>query len=139
MINVAEVVVNTPIKAPFVSFNNVTGLSAFSNTFILKDGVNTVLSTTYIEIGGGLYVATFTPTATGLYTYFVEKQVQGIFRVIAKSIYTFAQNLEDAAIGSWSWNKDTGVLTFTRQDSTALAGFAVIDNLTTASRARTTP
>lgn len=139
MIVTAEAIVNVAIKAPFVSFNNTTGLNSFSNTFILKDGVSNPLSTTYAEIGGGLYVATFTPIATGLYTYFIEKQVQGIFKVVTKSTYTFLQNIEDVGIGSWTWDKNTNILLFKRQDGTTMAGFDVVDNLTTASRARTTP
>lgn len=139
MTTVVEIIVNTAVKAPFVSFTNITGLSSFPDLRILKDGVSNPLTTTYAEIGGGLYVATFTPVSTGIYTFFIEKQVQGVFKVLSKSLYTFLQNIEDASIGSWTWNKQTGVLTFVRQDSTTLAGFDVVDTLTTASRARTTP
>jgi hypothetical protein len=139
MIVTAETIINVAVKAPFVSFNQTTGLSSFADQHILKDGVSNPLTTTYAEIGHGLYVATFTPTVTGLYTFFIERQIQGVYKVVVKSAYTFLQNIEDEAIGSWSWDKNTGVLTFTRQDGTTMAGFAVVDTLVTASRQRTTP
>jgi hypothetical protein len=138
-VSVVEAIVNVAIKAPFVSVSNTTGLSSFSNVHVLKDGVITSPSITYAEIGSGLYVATFTPTTTGLYTLFIEQKIQGEFKVVAKSLYTFLQNVEDVGMGSWTWDKNTGELLFKRQDGTDLAGFDVVDNLTTASRERTTP
>lgn len=135
-----ESLVNTPFKIPFVSTNNVTGLSSFSNVHLLKDGVAVSTPTiTYTEIGNGLYVATYTPTATGVYSLFIESKIQGTVNVLAKTSLTFLQNLEDEALGSWAWNKTTGVLTFTRQSGTTLAGFSVVDDLATASRQRTSP
>lgn len=139
MITVTESIVNTAIKAPFVSFNQTTGLVAFADMHILKDGILAVITPTYAEIGNGLYVATFTPVATGLYTFFIEKQVQGIIKVVSKSIYTYLQNIEDVEMGSWIWDKNANTLVLKRQDGTDLAGFDVVDDLTTASRARTLP
>src|SRR4051812_3767218 len=106
MITVTESVVNTAVKAAFVSFNQTTGLSAFADLHILKDGVTAAITPTYVEIGHGLYVATFTPATTGLYTFFIEKQVQGIIKVVTKSVYTMLQNIEDTEIGSWIWDKN---------------------------------
>ena len=138
MVNI-DSTVSIPVKIPFVSVNNTTGMSAFSNVHLLKDGVLNPLATTFTEIGNGLYVATFTPTSTGLYTYFIEGKIQATIRVVGKTIYTLLQNIEDSAIGSWQWDKTTGILTLIRQDGTTLAGFSVIDNLTAASRERTSP
>lgn len=139
MTSVVETIVNTAVKAPFTSTSNTTGLSAFPDLLILRNGVSNPLATTYAEIGSGLYVATFTPTVTGLYTFFIQGRIQGVFNVVSKSIYSFLLNIEDSAIGSWEWDKQAGTLIFKRQDGTDLAGFEVIDNLTTASRERTTP
>lgn len=136
---ILDSVVNQPVKIPFVSTNNVTGIVSFTNVFLLKDGVVNAATVTTVEIGNGLYVATFTPTTTGKYALYIEKFVQGAVNIVTKSLYTFIQNLEDEALGSWSWDKNTGILQFMRQDGSTMAGFAVVDNLTTASRARTSP
>jgi len=133
---IIETTVNQPVKIPFSSVNNTTGLSAFSGVHILKNGVSNPLSTTYVEIGNGLYVATFTPTATGIYTFFIEAKIQATINVVTKTAATILQNLEDTAIGSWEWNKNTNVLTFLRQDGTTLCTFNVTDTLTEASRER---
>jgi hypothetical protein len=134
-----ESLVNTLVKVPFVSTNNTTGLVSFSNVFILRDGVSAGLSITYTEIGNGLYTANFTPTSTGFHALFIETRLQGFVNVITKSFYTYLQNLEDTAIGSWTWDKNTNILLIKRQDGTTLAGFSVADDLTQANRQRTTP
>src|SRR4051812_16636643 len=95
---ILESIVNQPVKIPFVSTNNVTGISSFTNVFLLKDGVINAAAVTTTEIGNGLYVATFTPTTTGKYALYIEKLVQGAVNVLAKSIYTFLQNIEDEAM-----------------------------------------
>lgn len=136
---IIETIVNVPVKVPFDSFNNVTGLLSFADVQLIRDGVSNPLSTVFTEIGNGLYVATFTPTATGLYVYHIEGKIQATIKVVAKSLYTFLQNIEDTAIGSWTWDKTTNVLTLVRQDGTTLAGFQVTDTLTAAARERTTP
>jgi hypothetical protein len=138
MIHIAETLVNQPVKLPFVSVNNVAGLTTFNNSFLLKDGVSVPFTPQYVEIANGLYVATLTPTSTGNYTYFIEGQIQASFKVVNKLVQTFLQNLEDVAIGSWVWDKNSGVLTFVRQDGSTLAGFSVVDDSVTANRQRTT-
>lgn len=131
-----ETLINTPVKVPFVSANNVTGLTSFSGVWLVKNGVNIVYSTTFAELGNGLYVATFTPTSTGQYTFFIEGKIQADISVVSKLTSTFLQNLEDVAMGSWTWDRVAGVLTFVRQDGSTFATFTVADNLTTASRER---
>lgn len=131
-----ETIVNTPVKIPFVSEGNATGLTIFSGSWILKNGAIVVLTTTFEEIGNGLYVATFTPTSTGIYTYYVAGQIQATINVVSKTTAVFLQNLEDVALGSWSWDKNLGTLVFTRQDGTALATFSVEDTLIIATRER---
>lgn len=134
-----ESIINTLVKVPFVSTNNTTGLSSFSNVWLIRDGVNAALTITYTEIGNGLYTANFTPTVTGFYSLFIETRLQGYITVVTKSLYTFLQNLEDTAIGSWTWDKNTNILLIKRQDGTTLAGFSVQDELAQANRQRTTP
>lgn len=128
--------VNLPIKLPFTSVNLATGLASFNNVRFLIDGVNTVIAYTTAEIGNGLYVMTFTPAVTGLYTIFIEQTIAGTVNIVTKPLYTYLKNLEDEALGSWSWSKTAGTLTLTRQDGNPLATFSVADDLTTASRQR---
>jgi hypothetical protein len=80
---------------------------------------------------------TFTPTVTGKYFVFIEGSIQGSFDVSNKDVYTYLRNLEDSSLGSWTWDKGTGVLTLVRQDSSTLASFVVTDTLEAASRERT--
>ena len=135
-ITLTEAILNQQLKVPFVSVNNQTGLVAFANTHFLLDGVTTAITPTYTEIGHGLYVMTFTPTTTGVYTIFIEQTIAAMIKVVAKSLYSFLLNLEDEAIGSWTWDKTTNLVTFIRQDSTTMATFTATDNLTLASRER---
>jgi len=94
------------------------------------------VSYTTTEIGNGLYTITFTPTTTGYYTLFIQQAIAAGFNVVSRNLYSFLQNIEDEALGSWSWDKVGGVLTLVTQTGTPLASFAVTDNLTIASRSR---
>jgi len=129
--------VNTVVKIPFTSVNLATGMGSFNNVKFLIDGVLTSISYTTAEIGNGLYVLTFTPGVTGVYSLFIEQTIAAVVNVVTKSLYTFLKNLEDEAIGSWTWDKVTGVLTLTRQDGSTFSTFAVTDTLTSATRQRT--
>lgn len=79
---------------------------------------------------------TFTPNATGVWSIYAFAGMQFKVRVVAKSLYTFLANVEDEALGSWSWDKETGVLTVLRQDGTVLATHNVVDTLVASSRER---
>jgi hypothetical protein len=131
-----ETLVNQSVKVPFTSTGNTTGLTTFPDLLLVKNGVSTPFTTTYAELGSGLYVATFTPTSTGTYSFFIQGRIQAIVNVVSKTILTFLQNLEDVSMGSWEWDKNTTILTFVRQDGTTLATFNVTDDLATASRER---
>jgi hypothetical protein len=131
-----ETLVNQSVKVPFTSTGNTTGLTTFPDLLLVKNGVSTPFATTYAELGSGLYVATFTPTSTGTYSFFIQGRIQAIVNVVSKTILTFLQNLEDVSMGSWEWDKNTTILTFVRQDGTTLATFNVTDDLATASRER---
>ncbi len=129
--------INQSAKVAFTSTGLTTGLTTFSGVHILKNGVSYSLTLTYSEIGNGLYVATFTPTETGLYSLFIEGTIY-TFEVVSRDLNTILRNLEDEAIGSWEWNKLTGDLTLLRQDSGTLATFRVLDSADSASRERLT-
>lgn len=127
-----EWVVNQQVKLGFVG--STTGLSTFADLTFLKNGVVYAQSFTTSEVGNKLYVVTFTPTTTGVYTLFVNGQIQATIEVVTKTLQTLATDLLDEALGSWTWNKTTGVLTLLRQSGSQLATYTVVDNSTTASR-----
>ena len=135
-INISTVI-NIQQKIPFTSVNLVTGLSSFAYT-LLKDGAIFVATPTptFTEIGSGLYTFNFTPAATGLFTIFVQSDIVATLNVTTKDMSVSLANLEDQALGSWTWDKVAGTLTMIRQNGSVLATFLVNDTLTTASRAR---
>lgn len=100
----------------------------------LNGTLNSVVVTVAYVGTGNLYTLTFTPTSTGVYTVFCFGEIQARVNVTTRSLYSYLQNIEDEAIGSWSWDKTAGTLTLVRQDGTSLANFNVVDSLTTASR-----
>jgi hypothetical protein len=63
-------------------------------------------------------------------------QIFGYVDVVSRSLDSYLKNIEDEALGSWTWDKQAGTLTMLKQDGTQLAIFNVVDNLTTASRER---
>lgn len=135
MLNV-ETTVSTPIKVPFVSENNDTGMTYFDTT-ILKDGdiyTSLVIPVSFTEVGEGLYVVEVTFTESGVYTLFIEGQIAGYITVRDRSMMSYLVNLEDAAMGSWLWNKQTGSLRLFRINGQALSTFQMADGTTTASR-----
>lgn len=132
----SNVVLNQPIVVPFVSANLVTGKTSFTNVYFLLNGVVVSMSYTTAEIGNGLYTFTFTPISTGTYSIFIEQTIAANLSVVTRTTTSYLQNIEDEALGSWSWDKTTGILTLVTQSGTALATFAVTDNLMLASRSR---
>lgn len=141
MVNI-ELAINTPVSIPFTSINLVTGGISFPYVVALNNVVLSTITTpvaptfTFTEMGGGAYLLTFTPSSTGIYSIYLQNQIAAVINVVARDKFSYLQNLENEAIGSWSWNKSTGVLTMLRQDGTTLATYNVVDNMTTASRAR---
>lgn len=135
MLNV-ETTVSTPIKVPFVSENNDTGMTSFDTT-ILKDGeiyTSLVTPVSFTEIGEGLYIVEVTFTETGVYTLFLEGRIAGYITVRDRSMMSYLVNLEDVAMGSWLWNKQTGSLQLFRTNGQVLSTFQMTDGTTTASR-----
>ena len=130
-----QCIVNQLVRIPFLSTGLVTGLTTVSFAYLLNGG-STVVTPTFTEIGGGLYTFNFTPTSTGRGSLFIQGSIQASFDVVNKDILTYLKNLEDESLGSWQWNKTSGVLTLLRQDSSVLATFNVVDTLTEAHRER---
>src|ERR1022692_3884062 len=107
--------VNLPITIPFLSTGLVTGLTTFSS-ITLVDGTLGVYSPTYAEIGSGLYNLTFTPLSTGLYTIFIEEVLLPSIEVVSKTLSSQLQDISDENLGSWQWDKTTGILQLYRLD-----------------------
>lgn len=128
-----ELVVNT-------SFSTVISGPAFTtptDAVLYINGGTTPIPFTTTQIGTSTsWAVTFTPTTTGVFTFYAFGQVQFRAQCASKSLYTFLGNLEDESLGSWSWDKNTGVLTVLRQNGTILATHNVVDNTQISSRER---
>lgn len=125
--------VNTEVKLPFVG--PTTGLTSFPEFKALIDGEVTVVVPTFTEIGDGLYLASFVPTVTGRWSIFVADGLRE-FSVVDRLSSEILRNLEDEALGSWVWDKNSGVLTALRQDGTELCKFNVSESSVSSSRER---
>lgn len=132
-----ELTINQPVKLAFVAQGLTTGKTSFAPVILLDGVSHTITPTpTYTEIGSGVYTINFTPTSTGELTIFLEGDIQVRAQVVTKSVSSVLKDLSDEALGSWSWNKATGVLTLYKSDSTTLAVYNVVDTVNTASRER---
>lgn len=128
--------VNTPVVFYFTA---TTGMiqSQFTDFLLINNG-NVVISPSFVIVevtsGSGVYSITYTPLATGTYSIRVSGAIVAYFNITTRSVFSFLQNIEDEALGSWTWDKQAGTLTLLRQDGTALTSYIVTDSLITASR-----
>jgi hypothetical protein len=131
--------VNSPVLLTLLNPSGLVGQGVPGDLVLLFNGVVVVTPViTVTDVGTkGLYNFGFTPQATGTYVVYAYGAIQAQVEVVTTSVYTALQNLQDEALGSWNWDKVGGTLAMLRQDGTQLATFAVVDNLTTASRERT--
>ena len=131
-----QIIVNQLVKIPFTSVGFTTGRTSFTPKFLLNGITITVTPITYTEIGVGLYTINFTPVAIGNLSLFIEQVLITNIEIVQKTSTQVLQNLEDATIGSWTWDKVAGTMKMIRQDGTPLANFNIVDTLTKASRER---
>jgi len=132
MIN-QTVAINTPLS---LVFTYTTGATSFSDFSVVLNG-SLVQSPTYtiVEIPStGIYVVSYTPLATGSYYFHVNASIFASVQVLTRTDISYLQNIEDEALGSWTWNKQSGVLNLLRQDGTPLTNYTVVETLTEASR-----
>lgn len=132
-----EYQVNQPLKLAFTSAGLATGQTAFG-TIVTLNGNVVVQAATYTEIGSGLYTMNFTPTTTGKWAIFLGGAVQLRFDVVTKTTAVALADITDEALGSWTWNKATGLLTLLRGDNSTLATYTVLDTVQASSRERLT-
>lgn len=133
-----ETTVGSTLNIPFVEENRDTGVAL--NTFsliLLRDGViytNLLTPPVYAEIGNGLYTAQMQFTETGTYTAYLDNSIAASIVVKERSIDSYLSNIEDASMGSWSWNKETGILTLYRVSGSVLSTYNMSDTDTLSSR-----
>lgn len=129
-----QTLLGQPLILAFKSSNLVTGKTVFSDMKILKDSVLVSNPTvTYSEIANGLYQLHYTPTSTGIYEVFIEGNIY-YFEVVSKTINTILQDIFDGVLGSWQWNKLTGLLTAIRTNGSTLATYNIQDTPDAASK-----
>lgn len=137
-----EYQVNQPLKLAFTSAGLAT-LQTLFGTIVTINGNVTISPTsmsaiTYTELGSGLYTINFTPTATGKWAIFLGGAVQLRFDVVTKTTAVVLADITDEALGSWTWNKATGLLTLIRGNNSTLATYTVLDTVQNSSRERLT-
>lgn len=128
-----EHIINTPLSTVVVN----PGSGSLTDAVLYFNNAVSAQAVTVAQIGSTpVWSVTFTPNATGNWTLIAFGVAQFWIKVVNKSLYEYLKNVEDEAMGSWTWNKETKVLTMLRQDSTTLATFNVEDTLTDSSRER---
>lgn len=131
-----EKLVNTPVTIPFVTSVSKSLTTIQAGILTLVDGVLRTPAPTYslLEIGGGVYTLTFTPSVTGEWAIFIEGGFQASLSVVSVTTTSLLQDLYAAGLGSWTWDKQTGVLTVFCMDGTPLNTYTVVETDLTASR-----
>lgn len=138
MINM-ETTPSTALAIPFRELNGDTGIEEF-DLIVLKDGgiyTNFTSPPVFTEIGEGLYTLTATFTETGVYTFYIDNRIAALVSVNDRSLRSYLANIEDEALGSWSWNKSTNQLTLYRINGQSLASFTLTDTDSLSQRERT--
>lgn len=133
MIQYYNVQANTQVTITTV----ISGITNPTDLSLLKDGSIDTTPVVFTNLlTSGLCKFVFTPTSTGVYTLYGQASILAAVEVVTRSPLSYLKNIEDESIGSWQWNKTTGVMTMVKQDGTQLAQFNVLDNITTSSRER---
>lgn len=131
-----EYLVNQQIKLGVTSTGLATALTALPVMFLVN-GNPTTVTYDFSEIGSGLYTVNFIPAQVGKWSIFVGGLTYG-FDVVSKTLQNSLQDVLDECLGSWSWNKVTGLLTLFRGDGSTLATYQVTDTSDEAVKERLT-
>lgn len=135
MIN-TNATINESVKVYFKStpaITDITDIQVINNGTVLLTPNITIVETDV----PGIYTVTYTPNVTGRTLIIFQNEVIAYVEVVSRSVYSFLRNIEDEAVGSWTWDKQLGKLQLIRQDGTSLADFDVSDSNIAASRERT--
>ena len=132
-----ELTVNTNTKQPFTSTGLTTGLSSFGYTALVNGVSKTITpAPTWTELGGGMYTMNFIPDVAGEWYIFIQGSFQIKFTVVIKTMLSILDDLKDVSLGSWSWNKTTGLLTLYKASGVVMSTYNILDNADQASRER---
>jgi hypothetical protein len=100
---------------------------------VVKDGIVAAVAVTKTLVPGTIFSsATFTPVETGTYHFVINNVIVDVFDVVTRDVFSFLRNVEDQALGSWTWDKSTKVMSLFRQDGTTLGTYLADDTLETA-------
>lgn len=125
------------INSPFSTVVSSSGATALSDLVLYKDGSTTSVTPTAVRVGTtDTWTVSFTPTETGVFEVHAFGLIQIRVLAVQKLSRQMIANVENEALGSWSWNKQTGVLTLVTQTGDVFATFTVEDTLTNSSRER---
>ena len=122
-----------PVQKTAAELTDGAGIRVYSGSTLVA------LTTTVQSLSPvGPTLVKFTPNSTGRYTVALQTgELLGVVDVVARTLQSYARNIEDEALGSWQWNRTSGTLQLLRQDGSVLANFTVTDTLTDSSRERT--
>ena len=133
MIHYYNIQANTPVTITTV----ISGTTAPSDLMLLLNSTINSTAVTFSNLNSsGLCTFSFTPSSTGIYSLYGQGTIISTIEVVTKAPLTYLKNIEDESLGSWQWDKTTGIMSMIRQDGTPLAQFNILDNLTTSSRER---
>lgn len=118
-----------------IVFTAPAGQTTFASTLLI-DGVLTPATLTYTEVSSGVYRTSYTFTSTGVHAFVINGSVAATVNVVTRDKFSYLENIEDEALGSWSWDKKTNSLTLLRQNGTTLATFTATNLIDSASRER---
>lgn len=119
--------------ALIVATEDTTALSVY-----LSNAPATGVSLSTAPIANTVFsTVSFTSQTSGVFWLTNATKVLASIEVVAKPLRTMLQNIEDEALGSWSWDKVSGSLVLLKQDGSSLASFTVVDTQTVSSRERT--
>lgn len=128
-----EAVINSVFTTVVTGPDNVTS----PNGILYLNGAVAGITPTFTHIGSTVgWTTSFTPNATGLYSLYAFGTIQLRVTCVSKLTAQMVANLEDEALGSWTWDKVTGTLTILRQNGSVMATHTALDSLTASSRER---
>jgi hypothetical protein len=128
-----DLIVNTPFT---ILVTGPISMPLTDATVLVGSGDSSMVPTVFQLTPTNVWRVTFTPTTADVYTLYAFEEIQVRLQATTKGLESYLRNLEDEALGSWSWNKTTGLLTMLRQNGSPLATFDVVENTVESSRER---
>lgn len=128
-----ELVINTPFSTVISGPNGI----ALTDQALFLGSSASGLPVTVSQVGStNVWTVSFTPAATGLYSLYAFGEIKLQVQCLSKTLSSSLRDIEDEALGSWSWDKTTNILTMYRQNGSVLATHTIVDNTTVSSRER---